>query len=118
MVAGPTRARPSRRPCPTRAAALRRAKEDMISAAMTARAFLHPAVLCSWAIGSSVRLRQAVKGHRRTGGDAAQILAAGLEECWRGDHLNASPGYYRQFWTRDTGFTAPAPAPPGPPPPQ
>ena len=87
----------------------------MISAAMTARAFLHPAVLCSWAIGSSVRLRQAVKGHRRTGGDAAQILAAGLEECWRGNHLTASPGYYRQFWTRDTGFAAPALARLGPP---
>lgn len=81
---------------------------------MTARAFIHPAVLCTWAIGVGVRLGLAVRGHRRTGGEAAEILAAGLERCWRVDHLTASPGYYRQFWTRDTGFAAPALAGLGP----
>lgn len=35
-----------------------------------------------------------------------EILRAGLEDCWSGEYLTASPGTYRQFWTRDTGFAA------------
>ena len=55
---------------------------------------------------ASVRLRRAVLGHRRYPGDAEAILRAGLEDCWSGEYLTASPGHYRQFWMRDTGFAA------------
>ncbi len=55
---------------------------------------------------ASVRLRRAVLGHRRYPGDAEAILRAGLEHCWSGEYLTASPGHYRQFWMRDTGFAA------------
>jgi len=54
------------------------------------------------------RISRAVRGHHRHEGTAEQILAAGLERCWTGRYLTASPGTYRQFWTRDTGFAAPA----------
>lgn len=57
---------------------------------------------------ASVRVRRAVLGHRRYEGDAVAILRAGLEDCWSGEYLTASPGHYRQLWTRDTGFAAPS----------
>jgi hypothetical protein len=57
---------------------------------------------------ASVRIRRAVRGHRREAGTAAEILRAGLEACWSGRYLTASPGHYRQVWMRDTGFSAPA----------
>jgi hypothetical protein len=57
---------------------------------------------------ASVRIRRALRGHRREAGTAAEILRAGLEACWSGRYLTASPGHYRQVWTRDTGFAAPA----------
>jgi hypothetical protein len=57
---------------------------------------------------ASVRVRRAVLGHRRYRGTAEEILRAGLEDCWSGEYLTASPGHYRQFWTRDAGFAAPA----------
>ncbi len=57
---------------------------------------------------ASARVRRAVRGHRRYPGTAAEILRAGLEDCWSGEYLTASPGTYRQFWTRDTGFAAPS----------
>lgn len=55
---------------------------------------------------ASVRVGRAVRGHRRYQGSAEEILRAGLEDCWSGEYLTASPGTYRQFWTRDTGFAA------------
>lgn len=55
-----------------------------------------------------VRIARAMRGHRRDTGTAEEILRAGLERCWNGRYLTASPGTYRQFWTRDTGFAAPA----------
>jgi hypothetical protein len=57
---------------------------------------------------ASVRIRRAMWGHRREAGTAEEILRAGLEACWSGRYLTASPGHYRQVWTRDTGFAAPA----------
>lgn len=55
---------------------------------------------------ASARVRRALVGHRRYPGTAEEILRAGIEDCWSGEYLTASPGTYRQFWTRDTGFAA------------
>ena len=73
---------------------------------MGALTFLHPALLGMGLHVASARVRRAVVGHRRYPGDAAAIVRAGLEDCWSGKYLTASPGHYRQFWTRDTGFAA------------
>lgn len=72
------------------------------------RPFIHPAVIAMGLHVASARVRRAVGGHRRYPGTAEEILRAGLEDCWSGEHLTASPGTYRQFWTRDTGFAAPS----------
>lgn len=72
------------------------------------KAFLHPAVLGMGLHVAGVRARRALFGHRRDTGTAEEILRAGLERCWSGRYLTASPGHYRQFWTRDTGFAASA----------
>ncbi len=74
---------------------------------MALRAFLHPALIGMGLHVAAVRVRR-VFGHRRFAGSAEDILRAGLEACWSGEYLTASPGTYRQFWTRDTGFAAPA----------
>jgi hypothetical protein len=71
-----------------------------------ALAFLHPALIGMGLHVASVRVRRAVLGHRRYPGNAEAILRAGLEDCWSGEYLTASPGHYRQFWMRDTGFAA------------
>jgi hypothetical protein len=55
---------------------------------------------------ASARVRRALFGHRRYRGSAEDILLAGLEDCWSGTYLTASPATYRQFWMRDTGFAA------------
>ncbi len=73
---------------------------------MGAFTFLHPALIGMGLHVASVRARRALVGHRTYPGDAAAILRAGLEDCWSGEYLTASPGHYRQFWTRDTGFAA------------
>jgi hypothetical protein len=75
---------------------------------MSRLALLHPAVIAmGWHV-ARVRGRRAVLGHRRYPGTAEDILRAGLDACWSGEYLTASPGTYKQFWTRDTGFAAPA----------
>jgi hypothetical protein len=71
-------------------------------------ALLHPAVVAMGLGVAAVRLRRAVAGQRRYEGSAEDILRAGLEACWNGEYLTASPGTYRHFWTRDLGFAAPA----------
>ena len=75
---------------------------------MALRAFLHPALFGMGLHVAGVRARRALFGHRRFEGSAEDILRAGLDACWSGEYLTASPGTYRQFWTRDTGFAAPA----------
>jgi hypothetical protein len=75
---------------------------------MAVGAFFHPASLAMAAHVVRARLTRAVRGHHRDDGTAEEILAAGLERCWNGRYLTASPGTYRQFWTRDTGFAAAA----------
>jgi hypothetical protein len=71
-------------------------------------AFLHPALIGMGLHVAGARVRRAVRGHPRYPGTAEDILRAGLEACWSGEHLTASPGHYRQLWTRDTGFAAPS----------
>jgi hypothetical protein len=71
-------------------------------------AFLHPALIGMGLHVASARVRRAAFGHRRYDGTAEEILRSGLEDCWSGAYLTASPGHYRQFWTRDTGFAAPS----------
>ena len=75
---------------------------------MSRLALLHPAVVGMGLRVAGVRARRAVRGHRRFDGSAEDILRAGLEACWTGEVLTASPGTYRHFWTRDLGFAAPA----------
>ncbi len=75
---------------------------------MSRLAFLHPALLGMGLHVASARAGRALFGHRRHAGSAEDIVRAGLEECWSGEFLTASPGHYRQFWTRDTGFAAPS----------
>ena len=57
---------------------------------------------------ATVRAQRAARGDPRHQGSAEEILRAGLEACWTGELLTASPGTYRHFWTRDLGFAAPA----------
>jgi hypothetical protein len=70
--------------------------------------FLHPAVLTLAMHINGDRILQRLHGHPRYPGTATDVLRASLEACWWDTHLTASPGKYRQFWTRDTGFAAPA----------
>jgi hypothetical protein len=96
--------KPVQHPMPCRRLAGWRWHHERVSAL----AFLHPALIGMGLHVASVRVRRAVLGHRRYAGSAEDILRAGLEDCWSGEYLTASPGHYRQFWTRDTGFAAPA----------
>jgi len=75
---------------------------------MSRLALLHPVVIGMGLRVAAVRARRAVRGHRRFDGTAEDILRAGLEACWTGEILTASPGTYRHFWTRDLGFAAPS----------
>ena len=73
---------------------------------MTVRAMLDPAILPAYG-SSAVRItRRAMRGHRRHPGDARAIARACVESAWAGDHFVASGGHFRQFWTRDLGFSA------------
>jgi len=73
---------------------------------MTVRAMLDPAILPAYAT-SAVRItRRALRGHRHHAGDARAIAMACVESAWAGDHFVASGGHFRQFWTRDLGFSA------------
>jgi hypothetical protein len=73
---------------------------------VSARALLDRDLLLMGVHVAAARVRRAARGHRRYPGSAEAILRAGLEDCWTGELLTASPGHYRQFWTRDTGFAA------------
>jgi hypothetical protein len=70
--------------------------------------YLHPAITTMAMHINADRILQALLGHPRYPGTATDILRAGLNACWQGRYLTASPGKYRQFWMRDTGFAAPA----------
>ena len=62
----------------------------------------------AYAVNLAVRARRAVIGRKRHTGSAAEIIRACIDDCWDGTHYRASPGYFRQFWTRDLSFSAPA----------
>jgi hypothetical protein len=72
------------------------------------RALLDPAILPAYAASGSRMARRAIRGHARHRGDAIAILRAVVDSCRDGRHLDASGGHFRQFWTRDFGFSAPA----------
>jgi hypothetical protein len=67
-----------------------------------------PLIAAAYALNVGVRARRAITGHRTRKGTAAEIIRAGLEDCWDGTHYRASPGHFRQFWTRDLSFSAPS----------
>jgi hypothetical protein len=67
-----------------------------------------PVIAAAYALNLGVRARRALVGHRRHSGTAEQIIRAGLEDCWNGTHYRASPGHFRQFWTRDVSFSSPS----------
>lgn len=73
---------------------------------MSLRAMLDPAIVPAYA-SSAIRIaRRAVRGPRRYPGDARAITRACVDAAWDRDHFTASGGHFRQFWTRDTGFSA------------
>lgn len=67
---------------------------------------LHPAILPAYATSAARIARRAVRGPRRHAGDARSIARACVASAWSGDHFVASGGHFRQFWTRDLGFSA------------
>ncbi len=67
-----------------------------------------PVVVAAYAVNLAVRARRGVLGRNRHEGSAAEIVRACIDDCWDGTHYRASPGYFRQFWTRDLSFSAPA----------
>ena len=68
----------------------------------------HPLIGAAYLVNVGVRARRAVIGQKRHKGDARRIVAECIDDCWDGTHYRASPGYFRQFWTRDLCFSAPA----------
>jgi hypothetical protein len=68
--------------------------------------FEHPLIAAAYAVNLGVRARRAVVGQKRHQGTARQITAACIDDCWDRTHYRASPGYFRQFWTRDLCFSA------------
>jgi len=70
--------------------------------------FEHPQIAAAYALNLGVRARRGILGHKRHSGDAPRIIEACIDDCWDGTHYRASPGYFRQFWTRDLSFSAPA----------
>ena len=67
-----------------------------------------PLVAAAYAVNLVVRARHALRARRRQGGAAEDIIRACIDDCWDGTHYRASPGHFRQFWTRDLSFSAPS----------
>ena len=70
------------------------------------RAMLDPAILPAYLTSAARIARRGLRGPHRFAGDARAIARACVDASWDGDHFNASGGHFRQFWTRDTGFSA------------
>ncbi len=75
---------------------------------MGLRAMLEPAIVPAYGSSAARMARRALFGPRRFPGDAPAICAAIVEACWNGRCYTASAGHFRQFWTRDFGFSAEA----------
>ena len=69
---------------------------------------LRPAILPAYASSGARILGRRLRGPRRFSGDAVEICRGIVQACWTGDYLAASGGHFRQFWTRDLGFSAPS----------
>ena len=67
-----------------------------------------PIVAAAYLLNLANRARVGLRGRHPRDGSAAEIIRACIDECWDGTHYRASPGYFRQFWTRDLSFSAPA----------
>ena len=67
---------------------------------------LDPAILPSYATSGLRTVRRGFVGPHRYPGDVRAIIRAILEDCWAGDRHTASAGHFRQFWTRDLGFSS------------
>ncbi len=65
-------------------------------------------VAAAYAVNLAVRVRRGLMGPNRHAGSAAEIIRECIDDCWDGTHYRASPGYFRQFWTRDLSFSAPS----------
>ncbi len=70
------------------------------------RAALDPAIVPAYVTTGLRMILRSVRGARRYGRDARAICRAIVDDCWTGDYLAASAGHFRQFWTRDLGFSA------------
>jgi hypothetical protein len=73
---------------------------------MSLRAMLDPAILPAYGSSAARIARRGLRGPRRYPGDARAIARACVEAAWARDHFVASGGHFRQFWTRDLGFSA------------
>jgi hypothetical protein len=67
-----------------------------------------PLVAAAYAVNLAVRARHGLRSCGRHTGAAESIIRSGIDECWDGTHYRASAGHFRQFWTRDLSFSAPA----------
>lgn len=67
-----------------------------------------PLVAAAYALNLGVRARHGLGARRRHGGTAEEIIRSCIDDCWDGTHYRASAGHFRQFWTRDLSFSAPA----------
>jgi len=67
-----------------------------------------PLLAAAYAVNLVVRARRGLRGRRRHDGTAEDVIRFCIDDCWHGSHYRASPGYFRQFWTRDLSFSAPA----------
>ena len=70
--------------------------------------FKRPGIAAAYAVNVAVRARRGLRGRKRHEGSAGEIIRACIDDCWDGRHYRASPGYFRQFWTRDLSFSAPS----------
>ena len=67
-----------------------------------------PMVAAAYAVNVAVRARRGIRGRSWHKGSAREIVRACIDDCWDGAHYRASPGYFRQFWTRDLSFSTPS----------
>ncbi len=73
-----------------------------------ARAKLRPVLVASYVTTGLRMARRGLLGPTRFRGDAAEICRSVVGACWNGRYFAASGGHFRQFWTRDLAFSAPA----------
>ena len=67
-----------------------------------------PSIWPNYLASATRVMRRRLRGPRRFTGDAAAVCHAVVDACWSNDHFCASAGHFRQAWTRDLGFAAPA----------